>query len=440
MVGVDTRRQGRQGGQGRPAARALALVLALVLALPFVVAQEAPVAFFAVDPDVASTGRAVKVDATETTGAIREYAWRWDEADPYAPGNVTEEHSYGGGGIHVIGLRVTDAAGAVAFANRSVLVKGASPNAYFTLLVTERDGGLQADVDATFSEASRGATRIVSYEWDWGEGGSFFLGNATESHFYEAPGIYTVALRVTDDEERTDVTTDKVQVKTTLVTGFKALWGERDAFLRGAKLTIYLAVVSTIIGFAVAVVLAVMRVSHARLLRWPAAVYIEVIRGVPLLVLVLICWLVLPQVGLKLPILWAGMVALIINTSAYQAEAIRGGIQGIPTGQMEAATSLGMTRLQAMRHIVLPQAFRLTLPPLGNELIILLKDTSLVSVIGVVELTQVGRIFSARTFLVLPTWLGVAFIYFVITYALALALKRLEKKLAIPGLGVGGPA
>ncbi|HVL86708.1 MAG TPA: amino acid ABC transporter permease, partial [Candidatus Thermoplasmatota archaeon] len=149
-------------------------------------------------------------------------------------------------------------------------------------------------------------------------------------------------------------------------------------------------------------------------------------------------WLVLPVVGIRLPIFWAGAVALLANTAAYQAEAIRAGIQGVQTGQMEAALSLGFTHPQAMRHVVLPQAFRTSLPALGNEIVILLKDTSLVSVIGVVELTQVGRIFSARTFLVLETWLGVAAIYLVLTYTLALVLRRLEVRVAIPGLGVGG--
>jgi polar amino acid transport system permease protein len=99
-----------------------------------------------------------------------------------------------------------------------------------------------------------------------------------------------------------------------------------------------------------------------------------------------------------------------------------------------------MTNMQSMRHVILPQAFRLTLPPLGNEFIILLKDTSLVSVIGVVELTKVGQIFSAQTFLVIETWLGVALLYFLMTYALAVGLRRLEKRLAIPGLGMGAHA
>jgi His/Glu/Gln/Arg/opine family amino acid ABC transporter permease subunit len=426
--------------------RAGLLLLALVL-LPTAVPQatSGPVAFFTVSASVVGTGRDVTVDASASlpgTGAtnVTEFAWRWDEGQPYAAGNATETHRYNRSGVHVVGLRVMDDKGAVAFANQTVLVRGAAPSAYFLPpVVEERDGGLLVSVDAGFSEPSRGATRIVLFEWDWGEGGGFVPGNATERHFYDRPGAYVITLRVTDDEDRSAESTNRVSLASTFWSRMGEVWKDREAFLRGAWLTLQLAVVTTVLGFFLAVVLALLRVSHLKVLRWPAAWYVELIRGTPLLVQILIAWLVLPFVGLKLPILWAGGLALVVNTSAYQAEAIRAGIQGIPTGQMEAATSLGMTYLQAMRHVVFPQAFRLTLPALGNEFIILLKDTSLVSVIGVVELTQVGRIFSARTFLVLETFLAVALVYFVMTYTLSLGLRHLERRLAIPGLGLGGP-
>jgi polar amino acid transport system permease protein len=375
--------------------------------------------------------------------AIAEHAWRWSEAEDYAPGNVTEEHAYAQAGVFVVGLRVTDSAGRVGFANQSVLVTGASPSAYFTFdRQAARDGGIEVVVNATFSEPSRGASRVVLREWDWGEAGGpgFAAGNVTETHFYATPGSYAIRLRVTDDQNRSAITVSKVDVRSTFLTRMGEVWKERAFFLKGAQLTVELAVIATLLGFALALVLALMRISRLVVLRWPAAIYVEFIRGTPLLVQILIVWLVFPFFGLKLPIFWAGALALIINTTAYQAEAIRAGIQGIPTGQMEAAASLGMSHLQAMRFVILPQAFRLTLPALGNEFIILLKDTSLVSVIGVVELTQVGRIISARTFLVLEVWLGVALVYFVMTYALSTGLRRLEKRLAIPGLGLGGAA
>lgn len=413
------------------------LALALVGGARAQADADGPVAFFTLTPSEISTGRAVTADASASGPGVVEYAWRF-EGEAYAPGNATSTHEYRQGGVHVVGLRVTDAQGRVAFANQSVLVTGAAPSAYFTLTLIEERGGLLVMVDATFSEPSRGASRIVRYDWSWGDGTRTEDGNATESHFYDAPGAFVVALTVTDDEGRVDTSENRVNVPSTFATRMGQVWSDREAFLRGALITLQLAIATTVLGFVLAVVLALLRISKLAVLRWPAAWYIEFIRGTPLLVQILIAWLVLPFVGVKLPILWAGGLALVVNTSAYQAEAIRAGIQGIPSGQMEASASLGMTYLQSMRHVILPQAFRLTLPALGNEFIILLKDTSLVSVIGVYELTQVARVFSARTFIVVEAWLAVALIYFVMTYALSTGLRRLERRLAIPGLGLQG--
>ncbi|MEA3199589.1 MAG: arginine/lysine/histidine transport system permease protein [Thermoplasmata archaeon] len=416
------------------------LLLAALVAFPAAAAQAAagPLAYFEVSPSQTATGKTVVADASLSRGAA-EYAWRWSAAESYQPGNVTETHAYRDAGVFEIGLRVTDGAGRVAFANQSVLVEGSRPSAYFTFdQQTPQGPGLHVVVNATFSEPSRGAKRIARYHWAWGDDTPGYDGNVTETHDYASIGQYKVTLTVTDDAGRSALTNNSLTVKSTFLTRMLEVWQFRSFFLQGAKLTVELAIVTTLVGFVLALALATMRISRLPFLRWPAAVYIEFIRGTPLLVQVLVAWLVLPELGLKLPILWAGGLALIVNTSAYQAEAIRAGIQSIPTGQMEAATSLGMTNLQAMRHIILPQAFRLTLPALGNEFIILLKDTSLVGVIGVVELAQAARIISARTFLVLETFLLAALIYFVMTYALSTGLRWLEKRLAIPGMGVTG--
>lgn len=433
------------------AAWAPLLFLAPLLVLPMALAQDddagGPLAFFTIAPQRPSTGEDVVADADHSEPSpagtrIVEYAWRWQEDEEFEVANETARHSYSQGGIHVVTLRVTDDAGLVAFANQTVLVRGASPRVYFTFDSIERDGvELVVTANATFSAPSRGAQRIVSYEWDWdgpGDEYEFEAGEPIATHRYVTPGNYLVFLRVTDDENRTRIGTNPVVVESTFLTRIYSVWEARDTFFAGAKLTLYLAVVSTIVGFVLSVVVALLRISRLWILRWPASWYIEIIRGTPLLVQVLIAWLVLPQLGVKLPILQAGLLALIVNTSAYQAEAIRAGIQAIPTGQMEAATSLGMTYMQSMRYVILPQAFRLVIPPLGNEFIILLKDTSLVSLIGVVELTQAAQIFSARTFLVLEAYLGVALIYFVMTYSISLALRYVERRVAIPGLGLGG--
>lgn len=422
-----------------------AFLLPLVLLVPLATAGAEPLAFFTLADPTVGTGRDVVADASESRpseGAtnITEYAWRWEPGGEFEVGEATARHQYGAAGAFVVTLRVTDDAGKVAFANQTVLVTGASPTSYFTMVTREERGGLRVETDAQHSSPSRGASSIATYEWDWGDGRGFVPGNASESHFYDEPGQYRIQLRVTDDQGRADTEGQTILVKSTFLTRMRVVAGHWEGFLLGARLTLYLAVVSTIAGFALAVLVAMMRISHLRVLRLPALWYIEVIRGTPLLLQILIAYLVLPQLGLKLSILNSALVALVVNTSAYQAEAMRAGIQAIPTGQMEAATSLGMTYVQAMRHIILPQAFRLTLPALGNEFIILLKDTSLAGVIGVLELTKVGQILAGRTFLYLEALLAVGIVYFAIVYTLSLGLRRLEKRLAIPGLGMTGGA
>lgn len=425
--------------------RAGAIALAALLLFPSALAAATPTAFFTLSPASVGAGAPTRADASDSRPSdeatrIVEYAWDWNATGEFLPGDRIQTRAFNASGLHVVALRVTDDAGLVGFVNQTLLVKGSLPEADLFPVFDTTDEGLRATVNATFSFPSVGATRIVTYEWDWGEGEGFFVGNVSETHLYAKPGTYTIVLRVTDDAGRTDTEAEPVVFRSTFGSRMLIVAGDWESFARGARLTLVLAVGATVLGFLLAVALAVARVSRFRLMRWPAAVYIEFIRGTPLLVQILVAWLVLPQLGLHLTPLYAGALALVVNTSAYQAEAIRGGIQGIPTGQMEAAISLGLTYPQAMRRVVLPQAFRLTLPPLGNEFIILLKDTSLVSVIGVVELTKIATIFSAQTFLVLEAWLGVALVYFVMTYTLSVGLRRLERKLAIPGLGLQGAA
>lgn len=427
--------------------RAALAVLTLALTLPLAAGQgadEGPLAFFTLTPPTTRTATEVVADASASRASegadITEYAWRWSADAAFEPGERRQTHAYNQGGVHVVTLRITDSSGNVAFANQTVLVRGETPTANFFIAEKEETAlGLRVVVNASFSYAPGDAT-IVRHEWDFEGTGEFRAGNVTEEHVYTTPGAHVIRLRVTDSLERTDVVTEPVVVESTFLGRLFTLWEERALFARAALMTLYLAVIATILGFLLAVAVALLRISRLRLLRWPAAAYIEILRGTPLLVQVLIAWLVLPQVGLKLGVIQAGLLALVVNTSAYQAEAIRAGIQAIPTGQMEAAVSLGMTYPQAMRHVILPQAFRLVIPPLGNEFIILLKDTSIISVIGVVELTQAAQIFAARTFLVLEAFVGVAMMYFVLTYSLSLGLRRLERRLAIPGLGLGGGA
>ncbi|NGY04166.1 amino acid ABC transporter permease [Solimonas terrae] len=160
-----------------------------------------------------------------------------------------------------------------------------------------------------------------------------------------------------------------------------------------------------------------------------ATSYVELIRGTPLLVQIFIFYFFVGTV-LKLSAFTAGVAALAVFTGAYVAEIIRAGIEAIPRGQMEAARSLGMSVPQAMRHVVLPQAFRKTLPPLAGQFINLIKDSSLVSVMALTDLTKAGREVVASTFSPFEVWFTVAAMYLLLTGTLSILVRRLEKKLA----------
>lgn len=199
-------------------------------------------------------------------------------------------------------------------------------------------------------------------------------------------------------------------------------------FLRGVWLTARLALLSLGLGLPVGLVLALMRVQSSRLIAAPAAVYVEVMRGTPLLVQILFIYFVLPFFGVYLPAFTSGVIALTLNSAAYISEIFRAGILSIDVGQMEAARSLGMSYAQAMRRIILPQTFRRVVPPLTNEGIALLKDSSLVSVIGLTELARTGQELASRYAAPLTIWPVVAIFYLILTFPLTRVAEYLERR------------
>jgi len=212
----------------------------------------------------------------------------------------------------------------------------------------------------------------------------------------------------------------------------------------GASLTFFISVVSVVIGFFIAIVLAVILVNRSHLfgLKFLTQLYIDFFRSTPLIVQILLVYFGLPSWAIQFirdlnisTEIFAGTLALTMNTAAYQAEIIRSGILAIPTGQTKAARALGLTSNQTMRYVVLPQAIRIIVPPLTNELINVLLNSSLVSVIGVTELTKRSQSLQSRYFL-WPIFLMAAVFYFVLAYSSSKLTKRLEEKLRIPGLGV----
>jgi lysine-arginine-ornithine-binding protein len=199
-------------------------------------------------------------------------------------------------------------------------------------------------------------------------------------------------------------------------------------FLRGVWLTARLALLSLGIGLPIGLLLALMRVQSSRLIKAPAAVYVEVMRGTPLLVQILFIYFVLPYFGIYLPAFTSGVIALTLNSAAYISEIFRAGILSIEAGQMEAARALGMSYSQAMRHTILPQTFRRVVPPLTNEAIALLKDSSLVSVIGLSELARSGQELASRYAAPLTIWPVVAVLYLLLTFPLTRVAEYLERR------------
>jgi len=197
----------------------------------------------------------------------------------------------------------------------------------------------------------------------------------------------------------------------------------------GLKLTLLLTALGLLFGLPLGLTVALARMVKHRVVAWPFNGYVELFRGTPLLVQIIFIYYALPQLlGVNLPGMTAAVLALSLNSGAYISEIFRAGIQSIDTGQMEAARSLGMSYPQGMRYVVLPQAVRRVLPPLTNEAIALLKDSSLISVIGMAELTRAGQELSSQLAIPLVVWPVVALFYLAITFPLTRLAALLERK------------
>ncbi len=211
-------------------------------------------------------------------------------------------------------------------------------------------------------------------------------------------------------------------------TSFQLVKQTLPLFLRGVWMTAKLALLSLLFGLPIGLLLSLARVQSSRLLKAPAALYVEVMRGTPLLVQLLFIYFVLPSFGINISPFWSGILALTLNSAAYIAEIFRAGILSIDVGQMEAARALGMSHAQAMRRIILPQTFRRVVPPLTNEAIALLKDSSLVYVVGLSELTRTGQEQASRHGAPLTMWVTVAVFYLLLTLPLTRIAQYLERR------------
>ena len=199
--------------------------------------------------------------------------------------------------------------------------------------------------------------------------------------------------------------------------------------LLGAGVTIKITVMSVALGVLIGLFVGIARFCRVKPLRFFAAVYVDFFRGTPLLVQIFLFYFAGPvSTGQRIDPYVAAVGSCGINSGAYVAEIVRAGIQSIDDGQMEAGRSLGMTWAQTMRYIIVPQAIKRVIPPLGNEFIALLKDSSLVSVIGFEELTRRGQLIIAKTYGSLEIWVSVAIIYLVMTLSISRLVAYLEKR------------
>lgn len=199
--------------------------------------------------------------------------------------------------------------------------------------------------------------------------------------------------------------------------------------LKGAVVTLQVTAGSFLLSSVIGLVFALMMVSKVRAVSLFAIGLVNVIRGLPIIVQLFYIYFVLPDFGIQLSAFQAGVIGLGIAYSAYQAENFRAGIQAIHQGQIEAAESLGMRGAMVMRRVVLPQAFRIALPPYGNTLVMMLKDSSLVSTITVAEMTRAGQLIASSTFENMTVYTLVALLYLALSLPLSYGLRRLEARI-----------
>jgi polar amino acid transport system permease protein len=287
------------------------------------------------------------------------------------------------------------------------------------------------------------AASNMNYIWKWNSIPDYFV--YTETKTVEAPangklivqdGIYYLE----NSDERVKLNLD-ASYKFSYVLGEDVYEGDYIAtksqkktgpILNGLWVTLKISFFAAILTFIIGTIVAFMKLSSYQFLKDIATVYITIVRGTPLLVQIFLFYFIVANI-FELDRFVAGVLALGIFFGAYMAEILRGAIQSIDKGQLEAANSLGISKFQAMRYIILPQAFKRALPTLVGEMIALIKDSSLVSVISITDLTKVGKEIVANTFSPFETWIVIALVYLSITSVLSYVGHKLEKRMAEKG-------
>ena len=283
------------------------------------------------------------------------------------------------------------------------------------------------------------AASNMNYIWKWNSVPKYFAyekETTIEAPFDGTISIdgHTATIQGKQESRRYDITGyDEIKYDTGEkiyegdILGTKKSW-TAGPLTNGLLVTLKISALSALLSLLLGTIVAFMKLSRYQFLKDIATVYITVIRGTPLLVQIFIFYFIVATI-FDIPRFYAGVVSLGIFYGAYLAEVLRGAIQSIDTGQYEAAKSLGMNGWTTMRYIIMPQALKRALPALVGEVIALVKDSSLVSVISITDLTKVGREIVANTFSPFETWIIVALIYFAITFSLSILGHRIEKRM-----------
>ncbi|GGR11923.1 amino acid ABC transporter permease [Deinococcus ruber] len=217
-----------------------------------------------------------------------------------------------------------------------------------------------------------------------------------------------------------------------LLTGFRTIFsGDYPALLwAGLKLTLSVSLCALLVSVVFGTVLGVLRVFRVTLLGPLANAYVEVVRGIPLIVLLSVVYYGLPALGLTLAGFPAAVMALGLYSAAYTSEIVRGGLSSVPQGQREAARSLGLSSVQALRYVVLPQAWRVALPALGNEFVSLILGSSLASAVTLQELFAQGKYITSATYRQFEVYAVLAVVYFLLTFTMTRLIRLLERRLS----------
>lgn len=244
---------------------------------------------------------------------------------------------------------------------------------------------------------------------------------------YQKYGLWNVAQEQLPDIARQG--TDSLGIKARDIGGWEVIRSRGPILLKAAGVTVALACLSMPLAIAIGLAVALVRLYGPAPARWLAAIYVELLRGTPLMLQLFVLYFLLPEIGITIPAFYAAIIGLAINYSAYEAEIYRAGLQAIPRGQMEAALALGMSHNLALRRIIVPQAVRIVVPPVTNDFIALFKDTSVCSVITIVELTKRYSIEANTTGAILELAALTALLYLLMSVPLAQLTNYLERRL-----------